>query len=192
MTRPFREPPGIAQPAHDPLTGALSRPFFVAMLEREVLEAAETGRPFGLCLLNVDELCKINATAGFRAGDALLARAVRAAREALRSAPWRGVASAVARYDGDGLLVLLRCAQLEAVLGFAEALQARVAALRCGTLRASVTAAVVSYEFGDSPDALLARTERTLHVAKQFGPGRIEVAPAGGWERAAKALAAGA
>ncbi len=191
MTRPHLEPPRAYPVARDPLTGALSRPFFFRMLEREVLEAEATGRAFALCLVDFDELCKINAAAGFRTGDAVLAGAAGAAREQLGETQWRAVPGVVARYDGDALLVLLRCARRDAVLAFATGLQQRIGALRWGGPPASVSAAVVVYEFGDSADALLARTERTLYVAKQFGPGHVEAAPAGGWERAAKALAAG-
>ncbi|HEU4620350.1 MAG TPA: hypothetical protein VFV10_20115, partial [Gammaproteobacteria bacterium] len=51
-----------------------------------------------------------------------------------------------------------------------------------------VSIAAVVYEFGETVDALLARLERTLYVGKQFGRGRIEIAPSGGWERAARTL----
>jgi diguanylate cyclase (GGDEF)-like protein len=180
---------GGAGGGRDSLTAALARPFFVAMLEREVVHADQTGKAFSLCLLDVDGLKKVNARAGFRVGDVVLAGVADAVRQELKAAEWRDVASAVARYDGDALAVMLRRAQREGVQAFAARIAAGVAAVEfVESTRVNVSVAAVVYEFGESVDALLAKLERTLHVCKQFGEGRIEIAPSGGWERAARTL----
>ena len=64
--------------------------------------------------------------------------------------------------------------------------RARCSRRRCGSpsprtrcaiaSSATVRSASRSYRIGESIDALLARTERALHVAKQFGRDRVEVA----------------
>jgi diguanylate cyclase (GGDEF)-like protein len=173
----------------DALTAAVVRPFFLAMLEREVLRADETGRPFAVCLVDVDDLRKVNAQAGFRAGDTVLAGVSDAIRQGLRARRWRGVPNAVARYDGDALAVMLRQPDREQVREFAERLAARIAGVEfVAATRVKVSVAAVVYEFGEQVDALLARLERTLHLGKQFGPGRVEIAPSGGWERAARTM----
>jgi diguanylate cyclase (GGDEF)-like protein len=191
MTLASTMAPGAPDTGRDPLTGALGRGFFVALLEREVVQADETGQAFALCLLDVDELAKINLEAGFRAGDRVLGAVADIVRQRLRAEEGRGVPAVTSRYDGDGLALLLRSTHREAVASLAEDVAGTLASVElAGSVRASVSAAVVLYEFGESVDALLGRLERTLHVAKQFGPGCVEVAPSGGWERAARLNAA--
>jgi GGDEF domain-containing protein len=74
-------------------------------------------------------------------------------------------------------MILLRSCRL----GFAERLagdlRQRLAGARFGQgLRVTVSIAVSAHRRGESIDALLARTERTLHLAKQFGGDRVEIA----------------
>jgi hypothetical protein len=54
-------------------------------------------------------------------------------------------------------------------------------------LRNTVSIAVTAYHSGESTDELLARTERTLQLAKQFGGDRVETA----WTPEARQQAAG-
>lgn len=177
----------------DALTGALSRQTFLSVLEREVLEAAEETRGrFALCLADVDELRKVNAQKGLRVGDAVLAGLADAIRQGLREPAWRTVPKAVARYDGDALAILLKKPpRFGSVAELAERFSGRMGAAEFieGT-RVSVSVAVVRHEPGESLDELLARLELTLHVCKQFGRGRVELAPMGGWERAVRLRAA--
>jgi diguanylate cyclase (GGDEF)-like protein len=176
----------------DSLTAALPRASFVATLEREAANANAGGRPFSVCLVDVDDLRQINARFGYREGDRVLRAVAEAAREELRRPRYRDVPSALGRYDGDELAVVLRHADSDDVREFAGAVTAAVAAARvCKTSRVKLSAAAVVYEFGESVDALLARLESTLHVCKQFGDGGVEVAPAGSWERAARTLKVG-
>jgi diguanylate cyclase (GGDEF)-like protein len=173
----------------DALTAALPRSFLVAMLEREVVEADAVGKRFAVCLLDVDELRRVNERAGFRVGDSVLAAVAEAAREELRRPRWRNMPSAVGRYDGDALAVLLRCGDREALLDFGRAVSAAVAGSEfTGSTRVKLSVAAVVYELGENTDALLARLERTLHLVKQIGEVLDEVAPQGGWERAGRTL----
>lgn len=45
-----------------------------------------------------------------------------------------------------------------------------------GGVRITVSIAVTAYRSGETVDSLLARTEKTLHLAKQFGCDRVETA----------------
>ena len=61
----------------------------------------------------------------------------------------------------------------------AEALRFAVAEKPlCDRISATVSIGVAQLRIGESIDELLARTERVLHVAKQFGRDRVEVASA--------------
>ncbi|HEU4618876.1 MAG TPA: diguanylate cyclase, partial [Gammaproteobacteria bacterium] len=106
---------GAETGGRDALTQTLSRPFFVAMLEREVVRADETGKAFTLCVADVDDLKRVNARSGFRAGDAVVVAVADSIRGRLRAPGWRDVPSAVARYDGDAVAAMLRHAERERV-----------------------------------------------------------------------------
>jgi GGDEF domain-containing protein len=74
--------------------------------------------------------------------------------------------------------VLLRSCHVEHGRRFAEALRSRVANATFGTSRGvTVSIGVVEYCVGESIDGVLARTERTLYLAKQSGRDCVEVAP---------------
>jgi diguanylate cyclase (GGDEF)-like protein len=184
--------PNPTRPAaggRDALTAALPRSVFVAMLEREVAQADASGKPFSVCLLDIDDFRKVNACLGFRAGDKLLAAVADAARTELCRARWRDVPSALGRYDGDEIAVVLRHADCDGVREFGRAVAAAVEGAEHGvSTRIKLSVAAVVYEFGEATDGLLARLERTLHLCKQFGEGAVEVARAGGWERSARTL----
>jgi GGDEF domain-containing protein len=73
-------------------------------------------------------------------------------------------------------MVLARpCASSQAEM-LAEALRFAVAEKPLGTISATVSIGVAQFRIGESVDELLGRTERVLHIAKQFGRDRIEVA----------------
>jgi diguanylate cyclase (GGDEF)-like protein len=164
------------EPAPDVLAAALGRKDFLAELESAVARAGRDAPSVVLCLIDVDQLRNVNDRHGQAAGDAVLrAVASRVARAlGLRCRSFRGL---LARFDGDGLIVMLRGAQLRAGEEFADELRRLVAGASIARgLRVTVSIAVAAHRSGESSDALLARLEKTLHLAKQFGGDRIEIA----------------
>jgi GGDEF domain-containing protein len=73
-------------------------------------------------------------------------------------------------------MVMLRWCRLGFTERFAEDLRQRIAHTFANGLRVTVSIAVSAHRRGESTDSLLARTEKTLHLAKQFGGDRIETA----------------
>jgi diguanylate cyclase (GGDEF)-like protein/PAS domain S-box-containing protein len=86
---------------HDPLTGLVNRPFLEEDLRRAVARALDTERTVALVLLDLDRFDKVNAAAGYRAGDAVLAAV---AERVGRRVGERGV---VGRWYGDQFAVVL-------------------------------------------------------------------------------------
>ena len=96
---------------------------------------------------------------------------------ALRDPDWSMHDGLLARFDGDCFIVMLHWCRLSFTERLAEDLRRRIArASFAQGLRVTVSIAVSAHRRGESIDALLARTERTLHLAKQFGGDRIETA----------------
>jgi diguanylate cyclase (GGDEF)-like protein len=167
-----------APAAFDPLTGTLSRPSLVALLAEQAAHAQRTGNVFSLCLVDVDRLRGINDSRGVAAGDALLFGLAARLRSVLEQPAWHRSEYTLARYDGGSLMVLARPCSVHQGETLAEALRFGVAeAPLADRLSATVSIGVAQHRVGESIDSLLARTERTMYLAKQFGRDRVEVSP---------------
>jgi diguanylate cyclase (GGDEF)-like protein len=166
-------------PSYDALTGTLTRPSFIALLQEHAAHAQRTGNVFSLCLVDLDRLRNINDAGGMEVGDAALTGLVERLRSVLDAPAWHRSEYTLARYDGGAVMVLARpCRSSDGEL-LAEALRFGVAEQPLGDrLSATVSIGVAQHRIGESIDALLARTERTLHLAKQFGRDRVEVSTA--------------
>jgi diguanylate cyclase (GGDEF)-like protein len=126
--------------------------------------------------LDVDHLQNINDCHGLAAGDDVLVGLADRARNVIAEPAWHRSEYTFARFDGGALIVLARpCASSQAAM-LAEALRFAVAekpvsiASRDRLRRRSCASAMI--------DELLARTERVVHLAKQCGRDRVEVASA--------------
>jgi diguanylate cyclase (GGDEF)-like protein len=163
----------------DRLTDALSRPQFLELLEHEKRIADQTGKPFVLCLVDIDQLRNINDREGQRAGDAVLLGVAERLRNLLDSPPWTESVYLHARFDGDSLMLFVPNCGAKKGVDFAEALRARIAGTTFGArTKATASIAVVACSRTlESVDELVSRAERTMHLAKQFGSDHVELAP---------------
>jgi diguanylate cyclase (GGDEF)-like protein len=164
-------------PSFDALTLALTRPAFLRELAEATHLAGRSGNAFCLLLLDVDHLQNINDCHGVAAGDEVLIGVADRCRRVVAEPAWHRSEYSFGRYDGGALMVLARpCAASQAEM-LAEALRFAVAEKPlCDRLSATVSIGVAQWRIGESIDELLARTERVLHVAKQFGRDRVEIA----------------
>jgi two-component system cell cycle response regulator len=164
-------------PSFDALTLTLTRPAFLAELAEQAQLAGRSGNAFCLLLLDTDHLQNINDCHGVLAGDDVLSGLADRARRVLAEPAWHRSEYSLGRYDGGALMILARpCAASQAEM-LAEALRFAVAEKPLGErISATVSIGVAQLRIGESIDELLARTERVLHVAKQFGRDRVEVA----------------
>lgn len=174
----FGSSPWLNAPWHDALTGSLTRQHFVDLLSEERSHAIETGLPFVLMIADLDGLSAVNERAGVRSGDAVLIAASERLRELLARHPWHNLDACHARFGGDSFAVLVRECDLDHAYRLAEAYRQRIAASPVGDSGLiTVSIGVAQYQTAESMDALIARAEHTLHLASQFGPDRVEVAP---------------
>lgn len=156
----------------DPLTQLYNRNYFFAVLEREILRAARTGRTFCLLMLDMDGLKPINDTYGHHYGDKIL----REVAEVIRSGI-RGI-DAPARYGGDEFVVLLPETEPEGGTVLADKLRQGVSEIRIDAdgreLRSTVSVGVVSYpDDGTTGDQLLISADTAMYASKRQGKDRI-------------------
>jgi diguanylate cyclase (GGDEF)-like protein len=164
-------------PSYDALTLTLTRPAFLTELGEQAELAERSGSAFCLLLIDVDHLQNINDCHGTAAGDDVLSGLADRCRRVVAEPAWHRSEYVFGRYDGGALMVLARpCASSQAEM-LAEALRFAVAEKPLSDrISATVSIGVAQFRIGESRDEILARTERVLHVAKQFGRDRVEVA----------------
>ena len=162
--------------ARDGLTAAFTRPYFLTLLADECRFAVEMGKAFCICLVDIDQLRKINEQLGLIEGDRLLAGAAEAVRTALDLPQWHNLRCLMGRYDGDSLILLLPGCRLDRAEQFAHVVRRRIANVDSDGLGMTASVAVAACKRDDSIDSLLARTEKTMCLAKQFGGNSVEVA----------------
>ncbi|HUQ51972.1 MAG TPA: GGDEF domain-containing protein [Gammaproteobacteria bacterium] len=164
-------------PSYDALTLSLTRPAFLRDLAEQARIAERSGNAFCLLLVDVDHLKNINDCHGVAAGDAVLVGLADRCRRVVAEPAWHRSEYSFGRFDGGALMILARpCASSQAEM-LAEALRFAVAEKPLSErISATVSVGVAQCRIGESIDELLARTERVLHVAKQFGRDRVEVA----------------
>jgi diguanylate cyclase (GGDEF)-like protein/PAS domain S-box-containing protein len=170
------------QASHDPLTGLLNRREIELRLA-QALDAARRGAGGAFLYLDLDQFKVLNDGCGHAAGDALLVELGGVLREALPTG------AAIGRLGGDEFGVLLPSATPGQALRVAEALRARVAALRftwdgrCHRLGASIGIAAVDAAAGRPAD-VLAAADTACFAAKDAGRDRVHAGAAGDAELA--------
>ncbi len=174
----FGSTPWLNAPWHDSLTGALTRQHFMDLVYEERQHANESGLPFVIMVADLDGLRSVNERLGQRTGDAVLVSASEGLRELLARHPWHDLDACFARFDGDSFALMARECDLDVGHRLAEAYRRRIATTAMAEhCMMTTSAGVAQYQPGESIDELIARIERALHLAKQFGPDRVEAAP---------------
>jgi len=160
----------------DPLTRLFNRRYLEETLERELHRAAREERPFGLVMLDVDDLKETNDRRGHAAGDELLRQVGELLSSQVRKA------DAACRYGGDEFVLILPGANREGALTLAEKIRTSAASLRPGKAVRPDAAQTLSFGVAVLPDhggtgkELLAAADAALYRAKREGRGQLRLA----------------
>ena len=158
---------------HDALTGLANRVLFSRCLDSAVVQAAETGNPFGLLFIDLDGFKPVNDRLGHDCGDQLL----KIVANRLRSNVSR--TDVVARMGGDEFAVLVEDLADEGCA--AKVAQRLVAAvdqpidLADREVRVSCSVGVAVGWGRSKPSALLKAADEAMYRAKWAGGGGLQV-----------------
>lgn len=167
----------------DPLTGLPNRTSFLEACRSELTRAARYGRPLAVAMIDIDGFKGYNDRYGHLAGDELLKSLCRLLRTTARGAEH------LARFGGDEFLLLMpetdaagalivaeRLRQTVAGFPFAHPADTRPAPPASATPPPRITLSIgiaVFRQDGEAVDALLAKADQRLFVAKQQGRNRV-------------------
>jgi diguanylate cyclase (GGDEF)-like protein len=159
----------------DSLTGAYTRGFAMAVMDRAVCRAARgDAKALGVLMLDLDHFKRINDAHGHARGDLVLKQTTHAMQSTLRAG------DIVGRFGGEEFVVLLPGADLEQAMSAAERCRAAVEKMTIPDAPyLSVTASVGVAAFpdhGKDLDELLKASDRAMYAAKANGRNRIETA----------------
>ncbi len=159
----------------DSLTGLSNRRHFDATVPGMVEEAAASGAPLALLLVDCDAFKAVNDRFGHPAGDAVLAVMGRVLRESVRDA-----LDAAFRLGGDEFAVVLPHQGLATASRVAERIRQRFAASNPHQATASIGVACLDTALDATPRtaSLLSRCDAALYRAKADGGNRVITAEA--------------
>ena len=153
----------------DPLTGLYNRRTILDSLEEEIKRGQRYEHPLSFLMMDIDHFKKINDQWGHPAGDEVLKSFAAECRSLMRENDKMG------RFGGEEFVMLLpETAQPDAALA-AERVRNRTAEMdiktKCGTAAIPVTVSigVTTATASDDVEAIIARADEALYVAKNQG-----------------------
>lgn len=157
----------------DELTGLINRREMFRILERERKMADRTGVPFCVCLLDLDHFKEINDQYGHQKGDELLVLFAKIVQDELRAI------DSLARYGGEEFLIILPQSRLSEAMTCARRVRSLVEGIETAALgmEQGLTVSIGVSEYlppHDTIQALIARSDKALYLAKQRGRNRVE------------------
>jgi diguanylate cyclase (GGDEF)-like protein len=161
----------------DPLTGALNRRHFMALIGREQKRADRYGAGFSLLMLDIDHFKKINDTFGHQIGDAAIKHMADACQAHLRPTDM------LCRYGGEEFVIALTHTDEVGARIAAERIRAAVAeiAIPAGAemVRFTVSIGVTSFVPGARVEELIDCADQALYAAKTGGRNQVRIGTLG-------------
>lgn len=155
----------------DSLTGIPNRLYFDQQIDANLMAAQRYGVTFSMIMLDLDHFKHVNDQYGHAIGDSVLREFSQIAKSQLRQT------DQLARWGGEEFIIATPHTGLDQALTLAERIRNAVAThdfSEVGSVTASI--GVAEYRPGETPIALLERTDGALYRAKAGGRNRVEQA----------------
>jgi diguanylate cyclase (GGDEF)-like protein len=159
-----------AEARDDALTGALSRRYFLSLLQREIDAARTRGTPLCVAIADLDHFKQVNDRFGHTIGDYALEHFVGRCRTVLRAT------DAIGRLGGEEFAILLPATSLAEGLAVAERIRDTLREERSPRLPDAVdlrvSIGVTGLADDDTLERFISRADRALYNAKAAGRDR--------------------
>ena len=161
--------------SRDALTGALNHGAIMRAAERALVGAAQTRKPVGIIMADIDNFKTINDTFGHVAGDAALKEITRRLTKVIRQSDQLG------RYGGEEFLIVAAGPLTHDTLAkAAERMRQAVAAtpFDLGSKSRNISAsfgAVIATGVNESAQEIIVAADRALYAAKDAGRNRVVI-----------------
>ena len=161
----------------DGLTGIANRRHFEEVFEMEWRRAMRASSPLSVLMIDIDEFKRYNDALGHQQGDDCLRRVAATLASVLHRA-----GDLVARYGGDEFVAVLPTVDAGHALRLAELIRSHIEGLDIAhetshglrhVITVSVGVATATLTEGRSAEALLAKADRALYLAKEQGRNRV-------------------
>ena len=162
------------QASHDELTGLVNRREFNHRLQDALDRCRQTGEPYALCYVDLDQFKTVNDICGHHAGDLLLQQITASLRQHIREH------DTLARLGGDEFGLLLARCPAEQAVAYANELRGAISEVRFTwagrvfTVDASVGITMLNHIEGNLDEAL-SIADATCYVAKEQGRNRVRL-----------------
>ena len=157
----------------DGLTGLWNRRYFVELFGRELNRAEREAAPLSLLMIDIDHFKDVNDRYGHAAGDIVLGTLAGFFRDQLR------MIDLIGRLGGEEFGVGLPGIGIDEAQGVSERIRSGLEALQIDAgaqvIRCTVSIGIAQWTDQESFDALLARADRALYVAKRSGRNQVVV-----------------
>jgi diguanylate cyclase (GGDEF)-like protein len=158
---------------HDGVTGLLNHRAIIQQVSTQIKDAAASGQPLAVILIDLDNFKRINDTHGHLVGDQTLKCVSTALQECCPEGHFAG------RYGGDEFILVCPGADATAARALAENIKARLKDAEVsrpggGSLPVSASIGVALYpQMAGSQHELLAQADVNLYESKAMGSGAI-------------------
>ena len=157
----------------DGLTGLLNQRYFQEKVARELSRSQRTGRPFVLCLMDIDDFKLINDRHGHVRGNQAIARLGDVLKERIRSI------DAAARFGGDEFAMILSETNAVSALTTVHDVQAALRSAGPGVDPIRVSVGIAEWHAAHaSVRDIVAAADAALYKAKREGKDRASIAAA--------------
>jgi diguanylate cyclase (GGDEF)-like protein/PAS domain S-box-containing protein len=155
---------------HDQLTKAFNRRSFESKLEQMLEDALKHNKTFGVVMFDIDHFKKVNDTYGHQAGDDVLVKVSRIARETLREEDF------FARWGGEEFMLLLKNTKVEELILVVKKIQEHFDTADFTPVpRITSSFGITLYKLEDTKESILKRVDEALYRAKELGRDRYEI-----------------
>lgn len=169
---------------YDALTHLCSSAVAHRQVENRLAQHDEDAKPFGVLMVDIDYLSRVNNAFGYQTGDQIIQMVARSLSSSLTPQDF------AARWGGEEFLAIVDAADEPSLFQIAERIRILVehssltlnapqlavgSAPVMQTIRVTVSVGGALVEPGDTPARLLARAERTLQLSKSQGRNRVTI-----------------